>query len=371
GDFTYTFNDSVEDTNYTVIADLKSAVTNYKTKLEKVYGTKWVYDISSGGSSEAGESGGTTTGENVAVTGVSLSKTALALKAGNSETITATIEPANATTQDVTWSSDNTGVAKVSDGKITAVEEGEATITVTTKDGSFTATCTVTVEAIHATDLTLSKTELELTAGKIETITATLEPADATDSVTWSSSNKAIATVDKNGKITAVAEGTVTITAKAGTIEKTCEVTVTAAPADDLSGLVALADGFYNLSTAKITVDNTEYAAVFSKNSAGNAVTQSGITITCAIDSKGANLSTKAVGKVYFKLDATKTVTFADSNSKGAAVYAVSEDGTVSETAQTNNSTTANSYSYTLSAGTYAIKGTTSSSAKIASITVE
>lgn len=370
GDFTYTFNDSVEDTNYTVIDDLKSAVTNYKTTLTKVYGTKWVYDSSSGGNSEAGESGGTTTGENVAVTGVSLSKTALALKAGNNETITATIEPANATTQDVTWSSDNTGVAKVSDGKITAVDEGEATITVTTKDGNFTATCTVTVEAIHATDLTLSKTAVELTAGKTETITATLEPADATDSVTWSSGDKTIATVDKNGKITAVAEGTVKITAKAGTIEKTCTVTVTAAPADDLSGLVALAAGTYNLTKQKITVAGTDIAAVFSSQNAGVSQTKSGILITAKIDSKGANLSTKAVGTVYFKIDSEKTISFSDSETKGAALYAVNEDGTVSETAIANEST-APSYSYTLSAGTYAIKGTTSSSAKIASITVE
>ncbi len=290
GDFTYTFNNSVEDTNYEVINELKSAVTNYTTKLTKVYGDKWVYGSSSSGS-ETPSSGETPAAETetVAVTGVSLSKTELTLTVGKNETITATIEPTNATTQDVTWATSDKAVATVSKGKITAVATGKATITVTTKDGSKTATCEVTVEA---------------------------------------------------------------------------------AAADDLSGLEALADGFYNLSTAKITVDNTEYAAVFSKNSAGNAVTQSGITVTCAIDSKGANLSTKAVGKVYFKLDATKTVTFADSNSKGAAVYAVSEDGTVSETAQTNNSTTANSYSYTLAAGTYAIAGTSGSSAKIASITV-
>ena len=218
----------------------------------------------------------------------------------------------------------------------------------------------MTVEAIHATDLTLSKTALELTAGKTETITATLEPTDATDSVTWSSGDKAIATVDKNGKITAVAEGTVTITAKAGTIEKTCTVTVTAAPADDLSGLVALAAGTYSFKTGDKN---------FSKQSAGVSQTALGITVTCTIDSNGANLKTNA-GTVYFKIDSTKKISFSDSNSKGAALYAVSEDGTVSETAITNEST-APSYSYTLSAGTYAIKGTTSSSAKIASITVE
>ena len=350
-DYYFNFNNSVDDASYSLNTTLNNEILAYKSGMVAIQGYT---QSSSGGNS------GETPVENVAVTGVSLSKTALTLKAGNSETITATIEPANATTQDVTWSSDKTAVAKVSNGKITAVAEGEATITVTTKDGNFSATCKVTVEAIHATDLTLSKTALELTAGKTETITATLEPTDATDSVTWSSGDKAIATVDKNGKITAVAEGTVTITAKAGTIEKTCTVTVTAAPADDLSGLVALAAGTYSFKTGDKN---------FSKQSAGVSQTALGITVTCTIDSNGANLKTNA-GTVYFKIDSTKKISFSDSNSKGAALYAVSEDGTVSETAITNEST-APSYSYTLSAGTYAIKGTTSSSAKIASITVE
>lgn len=360
-DYYFSFDNSVDDASYSLNTTLNSEILAYTSGMVAVQGYT---QSSSGGNS------GETPVENVAVTGVSLSNTTLNLKAGNSETITATIEPTNATTQDVTWATSDSKIAKVSNGKITAVAEGEATISVTTKDGSFTATCTVTVEAIHATDLTLSKTALELTAGKTETITATLEPADATDSVTWSSGDKAIATVDKNGKITAVAEGTVTITAKVGTIEKTCTVTVTAAPADDLSGLVALAAGTYNLTTKKIAVDGTDIATVFSSQSAGESQTKSGILITAKIDSKGANLSTKAVGTVYFKIDSGKTISFSDSETKGVALYTVGEDGTVSETAITNEST-APSYKYTLEAGTYVIKGTSGSSAKVASITVE
>ena len=361
-DYNFSFDNSVDDASYSLNTTLNSEILAYTSGMVAVQG----YTQSSSGSGSIG----TSTEENVAVTGVSLSNTTLTLKAGKNETITATIEPANATTQDVTWATSDSKIAKVSNGKITAVAEGEAAITVTTKDGSFSATCKVTVEAIHATDLTLSKTALELTAGKTETITATLEPTDATDSVTWSSGDKAIVTVDKNGKITAVAEGTVTITAKAGTIEKTCTVTVTAAPADDLSGLAALASGTYNLTTKKIAVDGTDIAAVFSSQSAGESQTKSGILITAKIDSKGANLSTKAVGTVYFKIDSGKTISFSDSETKGVALYAVGEDGTVSETAITNEST-APSYKYTLEAGTYVIKGTSGSSAKVASITVE
>ncbi|MGI6095429.1 MAG: Ig-like domain-containing protein, partial [Lachnospiraceae bacterium] len=82
----------------------------------------------------------------VPVTGVTLNKTELSLYTGQSETLTATVEPENATNQNVTWSSDNSDVASVDEnGKVTAVTAGEATITVTTEDGGKTNTCQVTV----------------------------------------------------------------------------------------------------------------------------------------------------------------------------------------------------------------------------------
>lgn len=81
----------------------------------------------------------------VPVTGVSLSSSSLSLTAGTAGTLSATISPSNATNQSVSWSSNNTSVATVSGGTVTAVAAGTATITVTTADGSYTATCTVTV----------------------------------------------------------------------------------------------------------------------------------------------------------------------------------------------------------------------------------
>lgn len=81
----------------------------------------------------------------VPVTGVALDKTELALFTGESETLTATVEPGNATNQNVTWSSDKPEVATVEDGKVTAVAAGEATITVTTADDGKQATCQVKV----------------------------------------------------------------------------------------------------------------------------------------------------------------------------------------------------------------------------------
>ena len=81
----------------------------------------------------------------VKVTGVSLNKGSLTLDVGESETLNATVQPDNATIQNVTWSSNKAEVATVENGVVTAKGEGKATITVTTEDDSFTATCTVTV----------------------------------------------------------------------------------------------------------------------------------------------------------------------------------------------------------------------------------
>ena len=82
----------------------------------------------------------------VSVTSVSLNKSTLDIKVGETATLTATINPTNATNKNVTWESDNTQIATVDTaGKITAIKEGTAKITVKTKDGNYTATCIVTV----------------------------------------------------------------------------------------------------------------------------------------------------------------------------------------------------------------------------------
>ena len=84
---------------------------------------------------------------NVAVKGVSLNKTSTSIATGDTETLTLTFTPANATNKAVTWESSDETVATVDDGEVTAVKSGTATITVTTTDGSYQATCTVTVTA--------------------------------------------------------------------------------------------------------------------------------------------------------------------------------------------------------------------------------
>lgn len=164
----------------------------------------------------------------VSVISVSLSKPSLALVEGESATLTATVLPDNATDKSVIWESSAPAVATVDqEGRVTAVAEGSATVSA--KAGTKTAYCTVTVSKriIAVESLTLSQPELSLVEGESATLTATVLPEDATDkSVSWESSAPSVATVDQSGNVTAVAEGSAVITAKAGEQTATCAVTV-------------------------------------------------------------------------------------------------------------------------------------------------
>ncbi len=166
----------------------------------------------------------------------------LELVKGSSWTLEQRIYPTNATNQNVTWSSSNKSVATVDAyGKVKAVAPGTATITVKTADGGYTAKCVVTVKDsestptptspdIHVSGVRLGKTELDLEAGESSLLDATVSPENATkNSVTWSSSDEDVATVDKNGKVTAVASGKAIIIVKTddGDYTDKCWVTVT------------------------------------------------------------------------------------------------------------------------------------------------
>ena len=172
---------------------------------------------------------------------VSLNKSATTLTEGESETLTATITPSNATgDKTVKWSSSNEAVAAVdSNGKVTAKKAGTAVITATSSNGK-TAGCTVTVKQkeIAITGISLNKSTTSLTEGESETLTATITPSNATGdkTVKWSSSNEAVAAVDSNGKVTAKKAGTAVITATSSN-RKTASCTVTVKQKDTYTGL--------------------------------------------------------------------------------------------------------------------------------------
>ena len=162
----------------------------------------------------------------IPVESISVNPTSLTLEEGETANISATVNPSNATDKTVTWSSSSTAVATVKEGVVTAVKEGSATITA--KAGGKTATCAVKVQAkyVAVTSVTLDKTSLEMTEGEEITLAATIKPENATEKdVTWTSDKTDVATV-KDGKVTAVKEGTATITAKAEDKTATCKVTV-------------------------------------------------------------------------------------------------------------------------------------------------
>ena len=164
--------------------------------------------------------------ESIPADSITIAPKELSMNVGENESLTATVTPDNATDQ-VIWSSNDKNVATVDQsGKVTAKAKGKATITATA--GEAEAICKVTVEAeIPVECVELSATTLSLTEGEEHTLTATVHPANATDkTVTWESSEPSVATVDQNGKVTALSAGTATITATAGGKPATCEVTV-------------------------------------------------------------------------------------------------------------------------------------------------
>ena len=164
------------------------------------------------------------------VTSIALDRTSHEMTEGDEFTLTVTINPSNATNKNVSWKSSNTSVATVSNGKVTAVKAGSATITVTTEDGSKTATCEVTVNAkvYPVTGVSLNQTSVSLTEGDDFDLTATVYPSNATNKkVTWSSSDTSVASV-KNGMVVAIKPGTaiITVTTEDGNKTATCEIIV-------------------------------------------------------------------------------------------------------------------------------------------------
>src|SRR5699024_4359829 len=170
----------------------------------------------------------------IAVTGVTLDKTTLSLEEGATGNLVATVAPSTATDKTVTFASSDVAIATVDNtGKVTAVKAGNADITVTTKDGNKTAKCAVTVTAkqIPVTGVTLDKSTLSLEVGATGNLVATVAPSDATyKAVRFTSSDDAIATVDNDGLVTAIAAGTADITVESienGSKTAVCTLTVT------------------------------------------------------------------------------------------------------------------------------------------------
>ena len=253
--------------------------------------------------------------------------------------LSANVMPSNATNKAVTWSSRNTSVATVSsDGTVKAVGYGTTVITAKTVNG-LTSNCTVTVNPIAVTGVSLNKTSLSFTGtGSSQTLTATVSPSNATNkTLTWSSSNTSVATVS-NGVVKAVGFGTATITAKSNNGKTaSCSVTVNtiqptgikATPETStlygLNGTVKLSANVMpsnatnkavtwssrNTSVATVSSDGTVKAVGYG-TTVITATTVNGLTSNCTINVKkeevtSLTIATKPTKTSYFVGDTLNT----------------------------------------------------------------
>ena len=232
-------------------------------------------------------------GRFVAVESVTLSKTELTLTVGESVALTYGIVPSDASIKDVSWESESTAIATVTQsGQIDAISEGNAIITVKTKDGGKTASCTVTVKPVAVSSVTLDKETLSLKIGETYSLIATVLPESAANKkVSWSSSNKSVATVDETGKVTATGVGSakITVTTEDGGKTASCSVSVSSIPVTGVS---------LNKASLSLTIGGTEQliATVAPTNATNKNVTWSSSNSNVAtVDSNG-NVSAIKVG---------------------------------------------------------------------------
>ena len=257
--------------------------------------------------------------QTVSVASVSLNKSSLtfnALGTAAAQTLTATVLPENATNKNVTWTSSNTAVATVDQtGKVTPVGSGETTITVKTVDGNKTATCTVTVH-IPVTGVSLNKSTLALNVGASETLRATVAPNNATNKkVNWTSNKTSVATVDANGKVTAKAAGSATITATSEDGNKTATCTVTVS--DVISHSLDLTPESTTINAGATQTYTVKLTTVKNGTRTTETISNSNSRLTWTSSSNSVATVTNGVatGKAAGTVTITVTYTFSD-NSK-------------------------------------------------------
>ena len=173
--------------------------------------------------------------KSIVVTGVEVN---VSINIGETVQLVETVSPSNATNKNVTWTSSDTSIATVSsNGLVTGIKAGSATITVTTVDGGKTATCNIKVQStvVSVTGVSLNINNTTINVGGTVQLVATVSPSNATNkNVTWTSSDTSIATVSSNGLVTGIKAGSATITVTTVDGGKTANSSITVAS----SGLI-------------------------------------------------------------------------------------------------------------------------------------
>jgi len=250
--------------------------------------------------------------------GVSVSKNGVGLKQfeyedgnisivrGQTFTPRLTVYPGNADNKNYTVTSSDENIVKIeNDGKITGMEIGTAVITAKTDDGSFETSASVTVSAEKnlVESFVLNKTELTLNKGETETLNAAVRPSNLGLEITWSSSDTSVISVNSKGTVTAVGEGTATVTATVHDIlsEKTasCEITVKDRASQAVTSL--------RLDSDSLTISNGDSGvynfgvSVIPSTASGNVLWSSSNTSVISINSKTGDF--KLAGSVTQKTD--------------------------------------------------------------------
>ena len=177
----------------------------------------------------------------IPVASANLNEQSIILEEEENYQLIATVLPENAENKNISWESSDDSVATVDEnGLVTAIATGTATITVTTEDNEFTATCEVTVTEKTIAVSSVSLNENEITLDKEETyqLIATVLPENASNkNVSWESSDDSVAIVDENGLVTAIAAGaaTITVTTIDGEFTAICIVTVNGVSINDIT----------------------------------------------------------------------------------------------------------------------------------------
>ena len=205
----------------------------------------------------------------IETTGISISPKEKEMFIGEELTLTVTFTPENATYKDLRWSSSDSNIATVNnDGKVTAIKEGECIIFAKTENEK-TAECKIIVKPIEVENIKLDIEEKTLEEGEEFTLTATITPETATyKDIEWSSSDSNIATIDNQGKVTAIKEGECSIYAKS-TNGKTAECKIIVKPisvqkVEFVSTEIKLLIG----DTKKISIGNTKTEIIVTPSNA-------------------------------------------------------------------------------------------------------
>lgn len=244
------------------------------------------------------------------VTGVKLTHKKLELEIGESKRISSIVEPLEAQNRNVLWSTSNSRIAKVDEkGTITAIDEGQATITVTTEEGKFIDTCEVTVleediqrpNISYVNGVVINKSSTVIRVGQKEILEAYVVPANAIDtSVYWETSDSNIVRVNENGEIEGVSLGFALVKAISydGGYSDSCVVQVDKTPVESISlneeEINMYKDETVHLTPTIYPIDATYKDIIWSTNNSNIAnVNENGEVIATGIGS--ATITAKSV----------------------------------------------------------------------------